>query len=240
MLSGADKSEFLKFKGVFQHYSDTSLACCKLLSGEIIQRLIEEGYVSNEEVESHRIIATASTNRDRQRLFGNESFRAPPIRIVRETEEQDAEVSGVNPISQGFWKKLSSNDVSLTSSPGQIVIPIKFTGFFPPFTEWTTMSHNAMQADIYFNIIFISSNGEKTRIDKVRAINYVPAPTHPRPNQELRFTFRDREILEQLQESDILEFKKTDNPDVWFVIRLIKRGSQEYNLFSSIKRFEVI
>jgi len=238
-----DAAEFSKIKSIFESYSDTSSSLCKKLTTELIEQLNSEGYLSDENKEIRELFSSKSSrDRERIKIFGSEVFRPPPIEepqveVVREDEESGYEVTGISPTNEGFWKKLSHNDVSKTSSPGQIVIPKKFVDFLPPFIDWETEHNGARQSDVFFDIIFIDSLNHRTRINGARSIYYIPAPTHPRINHEIRFTFRNKEIRGLLECDDILEFRKTDNLDVEFIIHLIKVGTPEYGRFGT-KRFD--
>jgi TIR domain len=122
------------------------------------------------------------------------------------SEKTEAETAGG---LTGFWKLLSANDVSTTSSPGQIIVPIVFRGFFEPLSQTKAADGGGKgrQWDATFPVDF--SDGSFTRSVKARCIVYEPETGHPRQNTECRFTFRDREILERLSEGDILVFQKT-------------------------------
>ncbi|MDD5163762.1 MAG: phospholipase D family protein [Candidatus ainarchaeum sp.] len=231
-------TEYSKYKSIFSSYSSATSPCCKCLSPELLNRLIQKNYLGNEEVESGAGYGSRfeSQSAGKEPIFGSESFRPPPVTIIHQRDEQNLEVTGISSINRGFWKKLSKNDVSQTSSPGQIVIPIQFLTYFPPFSDWVTTESDARQADVFFNIIMLDSAGEKNRLNNVRAIHYLPAPTHARKNQELRFTFLNRTMLNSLSSGDILEFKLTDNPDVWFIVRVISKSSTEYSSFGD-KRY---
>jgi hypothetical protein len=109
--------------------------------------------------------------------------------------------------ASGFFKRLSNNDVSLTSSPGQMIIPIQFLDFFPDLTvqkdESPTGGPRQLAAE--FQVTFVDGAFSKTVL--ARVIYYEPAITHPRPNAEIRFTFRDREVLGRLSADDVLRFE---------------------------------
>lgn len=111
--------------------------------------------------------------------------------------------------SRMFWKTLSSNDVSTTSSPGQIIIPIRFLSFFEPLqqTKAADAGGKGRQWDSTFRVDF--TDGTFTQSVQARCIVYEPETGHPRQNTEVRFTFRDRAILERLSVGDILIFKQT-------------------------------
>jgi hypothetical protein len=147
----------------------------------------------------------------RRKIFGTAEFGEapifrPPIPPVVETR------------SVGFWKALGRFDVSRRAAPGQIIIPIGFSKYFPELGSLESRTHGAMQADTFFDIEFCEEGQPSVIVEGVRAIVYIPAPTHPRPNRELRFTFRNRGIFDKLREDDILEFQRTDQESPWFRI----------------------
>lgn len=116
------------------------------------------------------------------------------------------------PEKRRFYKALSANDVSPDSSPGQIVIPIRFRDFFEPLKVQKDESSQGgvRQSDHVFSVRFrdrVSDNFTKL-VDSARAVLYEPAEEHPRPNDELRFTFRDQEIFERLSEDEFLTFQQ--------------------------------
>jgi len=128
---------------------------------------------------------------------------------IAETEsEADA---GMVTDGRGFYKRLGKNDVSLTGSPGQIIIPIRFLDFFgelkPQDDRLRTTGAQQLGRD---DIPTVYHDGTTTRDLSTRVIQYVPAPDHPRQNTEVRFTFRDRPTLESLNEGDYLDFEWED------------------------------
>ena len=131
----------------------------------------------------------------------------------KQTPQDDTEVALPGPASPnfGFWKMLSNWDVSQKSSPGQIVIPIQFLNFFPELDNYTETEKNAIQADHKLEVEFIDEidAANSQNADDARIILYMPADDHKRRNEELRFTFRVRKILEVLNAGDILEFHPT-------------------------------
>ena len=173
-----------------------------------------------------------------RKLFGVELFRPPQVRIITmgEPDVTEEDIPKVAFSGGGFWKQLSKNDVSPTSSPGQIIIPISFLPLFPEFSAWQIMSRNARQSDVYFNIIFTSPAGVRLRVDNVRSIHYVPSPYHLRPNRELRFTFRNKEIRDTFHRDDILVFRRTDNPDIWFDVMHFLKGTTDFDGISFLER----
>ncbi|PNI09420.1 hypothetical protein CXX84_03910 [Arthrobacter sp. AFG7.2] len=107
---------------------------------------------------------------------------------------------------QGFYKKLSDNDVSLTSSPGQIVIPIRFQEFFSPLevTQDDRASGGPLKEERVVKGYF--SSGAEIIDFQGRVILYTPAANHPRQNKEIRFTFHNRGVLTTLQAGHYLRF----------------------------------
>jgi hypothetical protein len=107
----------------------------------------------------------------------------------------------------GFWKQLSNSDASLGSSPGQIIVPIRYADFFPTLVDESDLTEGtgSGQSAAYFALDFKDGTFTK-HVPEARVILYEPAPHHPRPNRELRFTFHDREILLRLAPGDVLVF----------------------------------
>lgn len=108
----------------------------------------------------------------------------------------------------GFWKQLSNSDASHTSSPGQIIIPIRYLDFFPPMVNEDELTEvGSGQSAAYFAVHFADGAFSKD-LPEARAILYEPAPHHPRPNREIRFTFHDREVFNRLMAGDVLVFSR--------------------------------
>ena len=231
-----DRAEYENIRSMIESYKNIDSPCCRLVDEELLTQLNERGYLANEEVTNGAIIRRGEIEEGEDRgeqLFGTERFTPPAVRIVTEAEEPGGEeIPIVQPVGVGFWKKLSNNDVSPTSSPGQIIIPMRFLSIFPEFSAWQTTATGARQADVFFNVIFTDFENRRYRIDAVRGIHYIPAPHHPRPNQELRFTFRDQDIFNLLQLDDMLVFRRTNMPDIWFDIKQLREGSEEYIRYS--------
>jgi HKD family nuclease len=248
----SDQNTYDTIIEMFSSYSDEKSPCCKKVTDDLIKQLVEMDYLSSEESLSVQIIREAGERRNRARIFGSENYVPPRVEevemSVEETEstsgntmaeeEEAVEVYRVN--GSGFWKRLSKYDVSLTSSPGQIIIPIGFSHLFPHFRGWTTTSSGAEQADVNFNIIYKNSTGTESRINGVRAIQYVPAPDHPRPNRELRFTFLNKDILRELNAGDVLKFEVLDDPEIWFRVELIRKGTSEDISLTKGKRYSLL
>lgn len=122
----------------------------------------------------------------------------PPLRATGERTGVDA-----------FFKRLSRNDVSLTDSPGQMIIPRRFLSFFPEMEESIDKSQvgGSRQRSCVFPLTYLS-RGREIAVEGARAILYVPAEGHARRNPELRFTFRNSDILHEIDEGDYLVFSR--------------------------------
>jgi hypothetical protein len=121
----------------------------------------------------------------------------------------------------GFWKQLSKFDVSPTSAPGQIIIPIRFRDFFVAMSvqKDETDTGGVRQSQVLFDVRFIDGDFE-LYVNKARAILYEPAADHPRPNIELRFTFRNRDAFDRLSAGDVLVFNRQNDG----LVRVERRG----------------
>jgi hypothetical protein len=216
------------------------------LDQELIDRLVDEGWVVSE-AQSNRRRARASGTRRGADLFTTVAglAGAPPAEGAEleeeaadedsslETsagstgneeeevtdapeEEEEGEEPGEEPGTAaggtlGFWKALSASDASHTSSPGQIIIPRRFVDFFPPMNIEIdeTATGGPRQSSIHFELDF-TDGGWRKRVTDARVVLYEPAAYHPRPNIELRFTFRDRNVFDRLQADDILVFSRSN------------------------------
>lgn len=236
------KAKFSSFINTFNSYSNLTNDCCRKVDLKLIQNLLDEGYIFKEEDLRRNLVAQkrAEAKAPRKILFGKENFPEPPSRVISSKSNKGKGLNKIKSKNIGFWKKLSKFDVSSTSAPGQIIIPKGFINSFPPMDEPLITSSGGEQSDVFLNIIFEDKNGERLKVDNVRAIYYIPAPDHPRPNSELRFTFRNREIFEMLSERDILEFKRSEEPTIWFVVRQIKLNNSDYDKISKGKNFGYI
>lgn len=124
----------------------------------------------------------------------------------------DAVPAGVRATDEGvtaFWKTLSRWDVNPGAAPGQIIIPKRFWDFFGQLTLMfdRTEEGGPRQSEAHLTVRFESGDVSKT-CDDARVILYEPGQEQARPNAELRFTFRDREVFDQLAEDDVLVFSK--------------------------------
>jgi HKD family nuclease len=135
---------------------------------------------------------------------------------------------------RGFWKRLTPSDVSLTSSPGQMIIPRQYLSFFPPLGTLKNTTSGGKQGDVFFDVEYHESGNQPRIVENARAIWYEPAPSHKRQNVDLRFTFRNREVLESLSAGDVLEFVPASGGDVSMVITHIAaadvQSSGDYGL----------
>jgi hypothetical protein len=120
----------------------------------------------------------------------------------------------------GFWKQLSNFDVSRTGAPGQIIIPIRFRDFFGPMVvqKDETGAGGVRQSHVLFDVRFVDGDFE-LYVTQARAILYEPAADHPRPNIELRFTFRNRDAFDRLSAGDVLVFSRSDG-----IVRVERRA----------------
>ncbi len=151
---------------------------------------------------------------------------APSASPEAATEEPDEEPDDGEANVTGFWKRLSKFDVSKTSSPGQIIIPIRFQDFFPELHDETDekASGGAEQLAATFPVTF-ADGATSAQADDARVILYGPAPHQPRKNKELRFTFHDKPIQSRLSEGDVLEFSK----DAGGSITVLRRSGASYS-----------
>ena len=132
-------------------------------------------------------------------------------------------------IQRGFWKILSRHDVSRTSSPGQIQIPIRFRQFFPEqrLTRGPDSGGRGRQWEVSLSVRF--KDGDTTIMAQdARFIVYEPRTGHPRPNTECRFTFRNVDASHRLEARDILLFHVAEGGEVVFEVERISRTDPRY------------
>ncbi len=156
--------------------------------------------------------------------------RGRPRRSRRQaTRPAEPPILVTPPTLPGFWKVLSPYDVSPTSSPGQIVIPIQFRGFFPPqqLTQGPDAGGRGRQWEVSFPVGF-RDGAFIAQAPGARFIVYEPKTGHPRPNTECRFTFHEGGIFSRLEHEDILLFRPTPTGPVRFEIERIRRGTQRH------------
>lgn len=220
-------------------YFDVENPCCRAADKALIQRLYDSGYILTEP----QLLAARAAAHDTQKsgkgaqLFGAKIYRAPAAG-GRRWHAAPADVPGEAPQARGFWKKLSGNDVKLSSSPGQIIIPIRFKPFFEPFGNLRQTAAGAMQSERFFSLLFVSPGMDDVLVEHARVILYVPAPNHLRPNQELRFTFRNRKVFNCLQEGDILKFEPSSADEYSFVVTHIPADTEAAESYN--KRYDII
>jgi hypothetical protein len=153
---------------------------------------------------------------------------ATPSPLAPQLEPEEEEAGTL-----GFWKTLSAFDASDSSAPGQIIIPIRFIDFFPPLTvqQDERATGGSRQSDTEFALTF--RDGPYTKeVVTGRAILYEPASNHPRPNKELRFTFRDHAVFGRLQKDDVLVFRHADDGRI--VVRRAEPGSMGTGRFGAL------
>lgn len=242
---------------IINRYTDINSDFCYLADSSFIEEL----YIQNLILSESQINASLGSNQNFNRnnyvnIFGRSN---PPRRVniltnntINETLEiEDSRSFNTNnehleipisPISLNldelpscFWKVLSNNDVSTTSSPGQMIIPISFESFFTFRNPIETQS-GGQQSEFIFDaeVCIVNESNAYDNINFVfgaRAVLYTPAPNHPRQNTEIRFTFRNRQIFNQLEASDILLFVPrtlTEDNSASFVIYVIKPTAPIY------------
>lgn len=226
--------QFNEILKLFDQYSNVKSPCCRKLDAPLLNELEQRKYIESEEAQDvgtwfrHK----KEVGSKRTPLFGTESI---PNFKISYPKVFSAKYAITN---KGFWKVLAAFDVSKTSAPGQMIIPIKNIGLFPSMSNWAQTKVGAKQRDVYFDVVFIDSNSKKHKVKNSRAILYVPSPYHPRPNQELRFTFKDRSVLNLLRKGDILEFRRTDSYSVWFEIKLIPQESKKSQKYLKTKKHD--
>jgi hypothetical protein len=186
---------------------------CQLLDGPLLEKLLRDpdiGIVSEAVANQVRTGTTAAMSS----LFGTPlaglaSAPTPQVASVEDDEaDDDAVVPHESPIvpvpgvpagsGQSFWKQLSRFDASTTSAPGQIIIPREFWRFFDVQDDVGDLDQRFPAR--YMDGGFVRDLGD------ARIKTYPPKPSHPRPNNELRFMFRDRQVSDRLSENDVLVF----------------------------------
>jgi HKD family nuclease len=130
----------------------------------------------------------------------------------------------------GFWKVLSSFDVSTSSAPGQMIIPKDFVDLFPELTQIIEAAPEGggrtWEAEL--PVSFTSESAHLNVSTDARVIMYEPRTTHARPNTELRFTFRNRRILEALNHGDMLVFVRDPASASWFNVQHLTPTDSRY------------
>lgn len=207
---------------------------CQSLTEELIAALRSEtgGLIQSEREQNKRSSSRRSRTDPSSGVFGQaisglaSAPPAPTSTLSSDREDEDSRVAAAPPqpaghegsgnvvphgpavVSPGFFKRLSPNDVSTTSSPGQIVIPIGFLDFFPELFLEKDETSTGGPRQMGREVAAVFQDGAWTKSVTGRVILYEPATTHPRPNVELRFTFRDRDISGRLSAGDYLVFEE--------------------------------
>ena len=212
----AQQKEFACFTKVFEMYR-TDHALCRSYSSKLLQTLLKKKRIVIERLERIRRETEQKEAGSGGLPFGTHKHKRPPSTPGK----------GFKVLRRGFWKVLSSNDASKTSSPGQIQIPLRFLHYFPPIGNYHGMPVGSKQGDVFFDVVYRGSNGNQRFVKDVRAIHYFPAPQHKRKNQELRFTFLNRSISDRFKPSDILVFKMLKGSNAWFQISRLVTTQQK-------------
>lgn len=231
------RERFNEIMTLFDQYSNLKSPCCKVLNASLLNQLEKRNLLGSEKLQNIQILSQHHKEKQGKlaALFGAETVPLPPKPYPRIVSAK------YKLRKKGFWKKLSSFDVSKTSAPGQIIIPMEYLALFPLMTNWSQTKVGARQADVFFDVVFVDSANKKRRVKNARAVHYIPAPSHPRPNQELRFTFRNRKVFNQLHKGDILEFRRTSSYSIWFEIKLIPRKSKQTKIYLKTgKRYDKV
>lgn len=215
--------DFNQFHELYDRYIKLGQSFCKRLDQNLLDELVKNKYVSDEEEDEKR---ERSERYERSKIFGSK-INPRSRQLVSKVTPQSVPTPSLN---YGFWKKLSEFDVSSTSAPGQIIIPIRYIHIFPPMSGLTLQPSGGWQEEVVFDISF-EANGKAELVEGVRAIRYVPAPNHPRSNIELRFTFHNRTILNKLKKDDVLEFRRSKNQKAWFLVKLITQSNPIYYIY---------
>ena len=224
-------------ENIFGEFVTGKNKCSLVATPELVQVLNEKGVLPSEEAIRKQIKESARKDHSLGLgdIFGADILPEPKSH-AKPLAKKSLPVALASATGKGFWKRLSAWDVNKKSSPGQIQIPQEFGRFFPDLSEPVIMKSGGEQSDAYFNVLFVDATGKATLVENARLILYVPAPDHLRQNQEYRFTFRHREgVFDILEKGDLLEFGVSGSPDYWFIIRLIKGGTEAENRLG--KRF---
>lgn len=226
------RDSFKSLASAIAQYFDTKGALSRKVSQKFLDELNKHDYVVTEA--GSKLAFTAQAKKSSKiKLFGTKplpqslpSLGKPPASAKSKTTAQ-AQVQA--PQLQGgggvFWKRLSNWDVNPKSSPGQIQIPIGHLNMFPPLSNPHVTPKGATQSEVYFDVVYREQARQDVFAKNARAILYVPAPGHKRPNPELRFTFHNRGIFNRLSAGEVLVFRRTNSANIWFIAELIKQPS---------------
>jgi HKD family nuclease len=194
----------------------------KPLTKMLFKQLVAEGYILSEQMVQNIRSATAGTGKKSPVFPRSKKPALPKISAAYPLQPTKKPVPALAPVvvhvaataapaSNGFWKRLSDWDVSPKSSPGQIVIPRKYTKLLPSLGPTKKMPGGSEQAECNFDVLY-TDGGKVTALKNTRLILYTPSPTQKRKNKELRFTFLDKGIQSTLRAGDVLEFRVVGSP----------------------------
>jgi len=230
---------------LFDSASAENAELLKLLDDTLLANLVTKGYILSEQQAKERerasiAQANAANSIQSGAIFGRS--RRPKISEVPAKYALPVPATGSPPSSavpatsasppataaqaaavvvgspKGFWKKLSAWDVSPSSSPGQIIIPLMFKSLFPPLGPPSQTASGATQAETNFDVEYRAPGAAPKLVKNIRLITYEPAPNHPRRNVELRLTFHDKSIDATLNAGDKLEFIQTGSISPAFIV----------------------
>ncbi|SFB75642.1 HKD family nuclease [Zunongwangia mangrovi] len=221
------------FDPIFK-YQDQNL---ELITEELLEKLLEKGKIPTEKEIRNRYKENRNskikTKDSDQSIFPPrkiqplpKEFRSKTSKVSSPEQTYDNKISQIDTSKLAFYKQLVKNDVSLTSSPGQMIIPIKFLDIFPTFSTVQRKPNGASQREVKFDVHFQSENYNQV-LNGVRSIYYVPSPEHPRKNKELRFTLLNRNIHSTLNAKDLLVFYRSTSEDIHFIVKHLKYESVE-------------
>ncbi|WP_312793050.1 phospholipase D family protein [Diaphorobacter nitroreducens] len=223
-----------KLEDIINSYNPKINKSARSADAALINELHKRGLLPSEATLWEKTLTAA---RDYNRnsaadLFNAEKIPEPPSQKVNIKFSTTKKVGAATGIlltnSKGFWKRLSPWDVSHSSSPGQIQIPKNFRNQFPHLSAPVITKSGAEQADSYFDVVFEDATGNTSKISNARYIIYTPAPDHRRPNSESRFTFRQFPgVFDTFKEGDVLEFRRSSSPGIWFNIRLVPASAAQ-------------
>lgn len=157
-----EKKQFDEIIATLNNYSNCESPCCKQYSSQLLDELVRRDMIPVERIDVIRRKTSYQKQKERlASLFGTEKFIIPQEPIVPKYKSMDS----------GFWKRLSKNDTSTTSSPGQIIIPLGFMNYLPPIENYQTTPSMVRQGDVYFDIFFKDTQGNSKVVEDVRVIH---------------------------------------------------------------------
>lgn len=249
-----DAKVISEIKEVLSRSCNSKDGLCKALTADFLKELDDAGYLGSEargtntsEEDGESDNGAKLPPQPKKRLFGVKGVKAAPkFAKTDQASSVKAGTAGVAApatapatppasdhviVGGGFWKALSSWDVNPHSAPGQIQIPIHFSGHFPPMhpTPGFEARTKGRQNDTTFPVIFVDASGHGTNVEDARFITYEPMQGHRRPNTEARFTFHDKSISKTLKQDDVLVFEKLVNSRYKFRVRHITPKNPEYD-----------